>query len=87
MEKDDLEIWKAREEWAKAVRSKTKLDPDRLQDPTAWHLQYRHSMYWAIMGPYLAVVAFWIVAPFVRPWSGGGPADRGTIDSLRSAPP
>ncbi len=63
---DSLETWATEEPWARAVRTRTQLDPDRLRNPKAWTLQYRDGAYWAIMGTYTAAVLVWIAVPLIR---------------------
>ncbi len=70
MVEDELTVWTAPDTWAEVVQAKTRLDPDELRDPTSWHLQYRHAVYWIIMGPYLALVALLTIAPLIRSRSG-----------------
>lgn len=66
MAQDMLETWPTIDGWEAAVRSQTKLDPQRLRDPKSWSLQYRHAAYWAIMGGYAVLGCAWIVRSFVR---------------------
>lgn len=57
LDKDEntLETWPTREEWLPEVAARTRLNPARLKNPKAWHVQYRPPEFWVIMGGYFAV--------------------------------
>ncbi len=62
---DFLQTWPTRTVWATEVRSRTTLDPNRLHDPKAWHVQYRPAGYWVIMGSYVALIVAWVLIPLM----------------------
>lgn len=66
LNEDTIEKWPTHEEWARAVRARTPLDPQRLRDPKSWSVQHRHAGYWTLMGGCTGLGMAWIARPLFR---------------------